>query len=425
MIFGRSVRSTEQSLKLSNLDAFLYSLMVGAGESYLPAYSLSIGMGEAFAGMLASLPLISGAVLQLLTPRLLHKVHSHKYWVVFSAGLQAVAFLPLIYFSLVQAPNFWMLFLILTLYWGAGFAAGAAWNVWMGYLVPGSRSSQYFSARNRIQQLGILTGIIGGGVALHNKVSIGPFTSVFTLLFIFAFVCRLISTLILSQKLYAREWVLQEQVHRLRDSWKVFWHGKHKKQFFTYLVPFQVAVYVSSPFVTPYMLAQLKLNYGQYMAAIAALMVGKIIALTIMQNLKGGIDGFRVMIAGLLIVSPLPALWAVSEAFPFIVTLQILSGIGWGCFENGLALVFFKDLRQDEKVPVLTIYNLLNSLAIIVGTFLGAKILNFFGEEKSVYWGLFATGAMLRVVFCIPVVKRSRSWKKIADQEQEALLKAS
>lgn len=256
MIFGQSVRSTEQSLKLSNLDAFLYSLMVGAGESYLPAYSLSIGMGEAFAGILASLPLVSGAVLQLMTPRLLHKVHSHKYWVVLSTALQAMAFLPLIYFSLTRAPNFWMMFLILTLYWGAGFSAGAAWNFWMGQLVPENRSSKYFSVRNRIQQIGILVGIVGGGVALHNKVSIGPFTSVFSMLFVFAFVCRLTSTLVLSKKMYQSEWVMKDQVHRLRDSWKVFWRGQHKKKFFAYLVPFQIAVYVSSPFVTPYMLAQ-------------------------------------------------------------------------------------------------------------------------------------------------------------------------
>jgi len=425
MLFGQSVRSTEQSLKLSNLDAFLYSLMVGAGESYLPAYSLSIGMGEAFAGILASLPLVSGAVLQLMTPRLLHRVHSHKYWVVLSTALQAMAFLPLIYFSATRAPNFWVLFFILTLYWGAGFSAGSAWNFWMGQLVPENSSSKYFSFRNRVQQIGILLGIVGGGVALHNKVAIGPFTSVFTLLFVFAFVCRLTSTLVLSKKMYQSEWVLKDQVHRLRDSWKVFWRGQHKKKFFTYLVPFQIAVYISSPFVTPYMLAQMKMNYGQYMGAIAALMVGKIISLSIMQRLKGNFDGFKVMIAGLVLVSPLPALWALSEGYYYVVALQIVSGMGWACFENGLSLVFFKDLRQDEKVPVLTIYNLLNSLAIIIGTSLGAKFLGILGEEKSVYWGLFAGGALLRVIFCIPVVKQSRAWKRISAQEHERNLKAS
>lgn len=425
MIFGQSVRSTEQSLKLSNLDAFLYSLMVGAGESYLPAYSLSIGMGEAFAGILASLPLVSGAVLQLMTPRLLHKVHSHKYWVVLSTALQAMAFLPLIYFSLTRAPNFWMMFLVLTLYWGAGFSAGAAWYFWMGQLVPENRSSKYFSVRNRIQQIGILVGIVGGGVALHNKVSIGPFTSVFSMLFVFAFACRLTSTLVLSKKMYQREWVMKDQVHRLRDSWKVFWRGQHKKKFFTYLLPFQIAVYVSSPFVTPYMLAQLKMNYRQYMIAIAAFMVGKIISLSVLQSFKTNFDGFKVMTAGLVLVSPLPALWALSESYSYIVALQIVSGMGWACIEIGLSLLFFKDLRQDEKVPVLTIYYLLNSLAIIVGTFLGARVLSYFGEDKHVYWGLFAGGAMLRVIFCIPVVKQSRNWKKISDQEHAVVLKAS
>jgi MFS family permease len=425
MIFGQSVKSTEQSLKLSNIDAFLCSLMVGVGESYLPAYVLSIGMGEVFAGILASLPLVSGAVLQLFTPKLLHKVHSHKYWVVLSASLQAMAFLPLIYFSLTRAPNFWTLFTILTLYWGAGFSAGAAWTFWMGHLVPDKQSAKYFSFRTKIAQIGVLLGIVGGGVALHNKVEIGPFSSVFTLLFVFAFACRMVSTVLLSKKMYRSEWVLTDQVHRLSDSWKIFWRGQHKKKFFAYLVPFQIAVYMSSPFVTPYMLAQLKMNYGQYMVAIAAMLVGKIISLSIMEKAKSNFDGFKIMAAGLVLVSPAPALWALSENFSFVIGLQILSGLGWACFELGLSLVFFQDLRHEEKVPVLTIYNLLNSMAIIGGTFIGAKLLMALGEQKSSYWILYGVGAVLRVAFCIPVIRQSLKWKKIADQEDRALQKAS
>ncbi|RYZ79199.1 MAG: permease, partial [Proteobacteria bacterium] len=71
--------NTERSLKLSSIDGFLCALMVGAGESYLPAYALSCGFGEVFAGYLASLPLVGGAILQLFTPRLMHELKSHKY----------------------------------------------------------------------------------------------------------------------------------------------------------------------------------------------------------------------------------------------------------------------------------------------------------------------------------------------------------
>lgn len=425
MIFGKSVSSIEQSLKLSMIDAFLYSLMVGVGESYLPAYVLSMGMGEVFAGVLASLPLVSGAVLQLFTPRLLHKVHSHKYWVVFSTFLQALAFLPLMYFSMTREAHFWMLFLILTLYWGASFSAGSAWNFWMGHLVPEKQSAQYFSVRAKVSQVGILLGIVGGGVALHNKVSLGPFSSVFTLLFFFAFACRLTSTILLSKKMYRTEWVLLDQVHRVRDSWKMFWTGQHKKKFFTYLVPFQIAVYISAPFVTPYMLAQLKMDYGHYMVAIAAMMVGKIISLSLIQRVKTNFDGFKIMIAGLVLVSPAPALWALSENYYYIIALQILSGMSWACFELGISLVVFQDLKPEEKVPVLSIYNLFNSVAIIGGTFLGAKVLTYLGEQKSTYWVLYIVGTLLRVAFCIPVVKQALQWKKISDQEELVLSKVS
>jgi MFS family permease len=170
------------------------------------------------------------------------------------------------------------------------------------------------------------------------------------------------------------------------------------------------------------MLAQMKMNYGQYMVAIAALMVGKIISLSFMQRAKSNFDGFKIMMAGLVLISPLPALWALSESYYFILALQILSGMGWACFEVGLSLVFFRDLRQDEKVPVLTIYNLLNSVAIIAGTFLGAQILSFMGEVKSGYWLLFAVGAVLRTALCIPVVLQSRRWKMISDREIKALI---
>ncbi|MBK9322801.1 MAG: MFS transporter [Bdellovibrionaceae bacterium] len=406
-----SAQKIEKSLKLSNIDAFLCSLMVGAGESYLPAYVVAIGMGEIFAGYLATLPLVGGAVLQLFTPKILHRVNSHKYWVVLSAFIQALAFLPLLYFSLTKAPNFWVLFAVLTLYWGAGFSAGAAWNFWMGRLVPEERSAKYFSRRIRISQLGILVGIVGGGVALHNKVEVGPFTSVFSLLFLFAFACRAISSLVLSKKIFIKDWGLEDQAHRLRDSWNIFWRGQHKKKFFMYLVPFQMAVHVSSPFVAPYMLAQLKMNYGQYMVAIATMMVGKILSLSLIQNAKNNLDGFRLLIAGIVMVSPMAALWALSENYYFIIVLQLLSGLTWGCFEFGLSLIFFKDLKQQEKIPFLTVYNLLNSVAIIGGTLVGGQLLHFMGEYKHSYWILFAIGGGLRLVFCAPLIKQCFHWK--------------
>jgi len=377
--------------------------MVGAGETYLPAYALSIGMGEIFAGVLSTLPIVSGAFLQLITPRGLQRVQSHKHWVVASTTLQALTFIPLIYFSATRAPNFWMLFFILTLYWGSGFAAGPAWNYWMGRLVQVEEGNRYFSKRARVSQIGILLGLIGGGVALHNKVEIGPFSSVFTMLFIFAGGCRLVSSFILSSQYFDPLWNKAEDRLGFRASWNVFWTNAPKRKFFFYLAPFQAAVFISSPFVTPYMLAQVKMNYGTYMSAIGVLFVGKILALSLIDKFRGSTSGFSLLVFGAGAIVPLPAMWAVSSAPAFIFALQFVSGLAWACVEVGLSLIFFKDLKQEEKVPVLTIYNLLNSIAIIVGTYVGGKMLWLFGEKVTSYYAVFVLGSIARALGFVPL----------------------
>lgn len=398
----------EKSLRLSLVEAFLCSLMIGAGETYLPAYSLSIGMGEIFAGILASMPIVSGAFLQLITPRGLQRIQSHKHWVVASSLLQALTFIPLIYFSATRAPDFWTLFLILTLYWGSGFSSGLGWNYWMGRLVQVEECHRFFSKRARISQIGTLIGLLGGGVALHNKVEIGPFSSVFTTLFIFAGCSRLISSFILSSQYYDPQWK-QEPRLGFRDSWKVFWSNTEKRSFFFVLAPFQAAVFISSPFVTPYFLAQAKLDYGSYMTAIGLLFIGKILSLMLIERYRGRVSGFRLLLFGAGAIVPLPVLWIVSKHAYFIFVLQVLNGLAWACVEVGLSLIFFRDIKQEEKVPVLTVYNLLNSLAIILGTTLGAKILFFLGESISSYYAVFALGSVSRALGFIPLYRYMKS----------------
>ncbi|MGZ3775031.1 MAG: MFS transporter [Pseudobdellovibrionaceae bacterium] len=394
----------ERSLRLSLFEAFLSSLMIGAGETYLPAYSLSIGMGEVFAGILATMPIFSGAFLQLTTPRGLQRVQSHKHWVVASSLLQALTFIPLIYFSATRVPNFWTLFFILTLYWGAGFSSGLGWNYWMGRLVQIKEGHRFFSKRAQISQVGTLLGLLGGGVALHNKVEIGPFSSVFTLIFIFAGSCRLISTFILSSQYFDPAWKSDPRLG-FRDSWKVFWANTQKRKFFFFLAPFQAAIFISSPFVTPYFLAQVKLDYGSYMTAIGLLFVGKMVALMLIERFRGHTSGFSLLLFGAGAIVPLPSLWILSKSVYYIFGLQLVNGLAWAFVEVGLALIFFNDLKQEEKIPILTVYNLLNSLAIIIGTCIGARLLIFFGESISSYYAIFVVGSVLRGFGFIPLYR--------------------
>lgn len=384
------------SLRYSMIDAFFFSLMVGAGETYLPAYALSVGMSEWLTGLFATAPLIVGALIQLISPWGLGRVQSVKRWVAGSAFVQALTFIPLLYFSIHPTDNFLWLFLIAALYWGAGFAAGPSWNFWMGYLVPQDKAAEFFSQRHRISQFGILVGLIGGGLALHWNVKFGPLTSVFSVLFLVAFVARASSSLFL----WLKSDVIQESTAGAVKSHPTqfrFW-SSDARPFFIFLFVFYITIYISSPFVTPYFLEKLKLNYDQYMLALAALLFAKIAVLPFAGRLIAKYGVAWVFFLGAIGISPLPVLWPVSGEMWLVLLLQLMSGACWGLFEVGITMIFFKQIRPEEKISILTIYNVFNALAMVIGTIIGGQILKSFNATLESYYIIFSVGAVLRTL---------------------------
>lgn len=371
--------------------------MVGAGESYLPAYVLSLGLSEWMAGMIATMPLLSGAFLQIIGTEALRAVKNHKIWVRTLAFLQASTFIPLIFFAMGSRPHFLTLFIVLSFYWGAGFSISPAWNYWMGNLVAPERAQKYFSQRSRISQTGLLMGLILGGVALHNNVHLGPFTSTFGLIFFFAFLSRMASSWLLSRKHYEDKWSAQTTYLHIQESWKIFWSDRKKRDFFLSILPFQMSVFFSAPFVTPYMLAKLKMNYGQYMSAVAFLMIGKIISTLYFDRAKQ----FHYRTAfkwGLFVIAPAPVFWVFSDNFVYILCLQLVSGAAYGFFEVGMALMFFKDLNANEKIPFLTFYNMLNCMGLLIGSAIGGIWLKTHHSDLQAYYALFVMGACFRLL---------------------------
>lgn len=402
---------SQRNQTIGLFEAFFSALMIGAGETYLPAYAISIGLGEVFAGVLATLPIVSGAFLQLLTPQGLLRLQNPKRWVIVTVTLQAMAFIPLILFSLYKAPDFWSLFFVLTLYWGAGFAAGPAWNYWMGRLIEVDAGNQYFSRRAQATQLGVLLGLILGGVALHNKISLLPFAGVFGSLFVIAFAARLLSSLLLSAQHFDQKWMRLPQTG-FRESLKLFWKHSKKKRFFMLLVPYQASVFITGPFVVPYLLAQVKMDYGTLMVAIASLFFGKIFALQLVNRFGKALSPQKIFLVGAVSIAPLPMFWAASTSHFYIFGLQFVSGMCWALVEVGLSLIFFKDLKESEKVSFTIAYNFLNSLAIIVGTTVGAQLLFWLGSQITAYKILFFVGGFFRILFCGPLFALSKAQHK-------------
>ena len=78
------------------VDGLAWSLMVGMGELYIAAFAVALGLGETVSGLVATVPLLLGATVQLLTPRLVVLVGSQRRFVSACALLQALSFVPML-----------------------------------------------------------------------------------------------------------------------------------------------------------------------------------------------------------------------------------------------------------------------------------------------------------------------------------------
>jgi MFS family permease len=369
-------------------DGTAFSVMVGLGETYFAAFALAAGLGDALAGWMTTLPMLAGGLLQLVTPSMVVRLDSCRRWVVLCASLQAASFAPLIAAALsgrVPAP---LLFLCAALYWGAGMATGPAWNVWAETLVPIERRARFFANRSRWCQAALLAAVLAGGAVLDLGGRARAPLRTFALLFCVAAAARTISVSCLALQREPKNLVAGL---RLRTPWRAWRNlsGSDAQRLLRYLLCAQTAVYVAAPFFTPYMLGPLALSYARYTILTAVAFASRIAVLPLLGRFAHARSNRSLLWFGALGIAPQPALWLLSNSYPYLIALQITSGASWAAFELSTLLAFFEELAPPERASVLAGYNLANALAISVGALLGGSWLREFGATPACYAGLF------------------------------------
>jgi MFS family permease len=390
---GQSLR---RDLRAITADGVAFSLMVGAGETYLPAFVLALGLGEINAGLVVSLPLLAGAFLQLVSPAAIRRLRSHRRWVVACAAAQGLSFVPLLAAALAGRMPAWVVFLIATLYWGAGMATSAAWNTWVGTLVRREIRARFFALRSRLCQAAVLLGVVGGGLALHYGEEHGQALAVFAALFGFAGACRLASAGFLALQSEPRpapdnhrDVSVPELLRRVRHS--------SDGRLLLYLLVVQAAVQISGPYFTPYMLAQVKFSYGQYLLLISTSYAAKTLAFPVFGALAGRFGSQRLLYVFGAAIVPLSALWLVSDSLAWLLVVQVVAGIAWAGYELTTFLLLFDRIAESERTSILTTYYLGHAVATVAGATLGAVILKSIGPVPGAYMVLFALSCAARV----------------------------
>lgn len=389
-----------EDLNASVADGAFFSVMVGIGETFLPAFALALGMGQIAAGLIASIPLLIGSILQLVTPFAVAKLGSNRRWVILCVIGQAASFLPLIAGAVYGSMPGLLVFAIVSLYWGAGYGAGPAWNTWMETVVPEQVRAPFFALRSRLSQAGTLVGFAAGGIALQYGKDTGTTLSAFACIFFIAAACRFLSAKFLTQQ---SEPSPVHETQRQVSVWDLLSRVRAggSERMLLYFLAVQVAVQISGPYFTPYLLKQLRVSYFDFMLLLATSFIAKIVMLPACGRFAFRFGARRLVWVGGVGIIPMAVLWLWAKDFWQVVLIQFAAGAVWAAYELAMFLLFFETVRREERTSILTLFNLGNASALVVGSLFGGALLRYLGESPEAYLTLFALSSAVRVTTLI------------------------
>ena len=394
--------------------------MVGCGETYIPAFALALGLGPVAAGMTASVPVLVGAIFQLVTPLAVARLGTNRGWCIACTTVQAVSFVPFAWWAIRGHATLTELLVAAGIYWSAGMAGAPAWNTWMGTLIPEGMRTAYFANRSRLGQFSVFVGFVLGGLILQWGEGRGVTLLAFAGLFIAAGICRLVSTMMLVN---CREFVRPQESAAIGDGrlagtaasrWLSDLAGTLRRMaaspsgpLVTYLCCLVFTAQFSAPYFTPYMLRERGFSYHAFMLVLATSFLSKALFLPSLGRLGSRIGSLGLLWAGGLSVIPLSLLWLPSANVSYLVAVQVLAGGCWACWELAVALLFFDAVPHRDRTGVITIYNLGLAIATVAGAAAGGLLLRTLGEDSQAYVTVFAVSSLLRLA-TVPLLRRVR-----------------
>jgi len=409
-----------RDLWVTTADAAAFSLMVGCGETYIPAFALALGLGPVAAGMTASVPVLAGAIFQLITPLAVARLGTNRGWCIACTTVQALSFVPFAWWAIRGHATLTELLVAAAVYWSAGMAGAPAWNTWMGTLIPEGMRTAYFANRNRLGQFSVFIGFVLGGLILQWGEGRGVTLLAFAGLFIAAGICRLVSTMMLVS---CREFVRPREPDPIAEArspgtssagWLSDLSDTLRRMaaspsgpLVTYLCCLVFTAQFSAPYFTPYMLRERGFSYHAFMLVVATSFLSKALFLPSLGRLGSRIGSLGLLWAGGLSVIPLSLLWLPSANVSYLVAVQVLAGGCWACWELAVALLFFDAVPHRDRTGVITIYNLGLAIATVAGAAAGGLLLRTLGEDSRAYVTVFAVSSLLRLA-TVPMLRRVR-----------------
>lgn len=415
-------------------DGFFYCAMLGIAEMYFAKFILALKLGQVASGLIMTLPLMLGALLSLAGPALLRRVGSFPRFIALVAAVQGLMLFPLglcailapfVLPGLAEHGLTWLattlIFLLITLYFFGALATAAPWVTITGELVPGSIRANYNARRLRLLQAATLGALLLHGLIADAIVSLfakspplaatglDPTLCGFALCFFLGGIFRLISCWHLLSYSTPRSLPHEQLTLGTAEFLRRFKHGNDGR-FLLYLLAANFAIQISQPYTNPFMLEHLRFS-GQfyewmratigvnapYSLLLAAVYLGRILALPIAGNWAKKHSSLRLLWIGSILLIPMAIFWLFTSRFELILLGQIISGAAFGIWELAVLLMNYDTIKPAERNAMITYSTLANESSKTSGSFLGGGLLAFTGNDGPAYTSVFCLSAAARI----------------------------
>ena len=314
----------DRSLHYSVRDGVAWSLMFGAGESYLQAFAVFLKASTAQITLLSALPSLLGSVAQLASAWVAGYAVRRKTLIVAGVLLQSLAWLPIIALAFIPAEtSVAVLIAAVVLYYVGGQFAAPPWSSLISDLVPERRRGRFFGRRTQLMSIMTFASLSAAGIALEFFEQRALAHWGFAGIFVIAVAARLYS---LTQLVGMHEPVARlapftlPPLRGLLDRML----GSDFARFALFVGFMNLAVAIASPFFTLYMLRDLKFSYLEFTAASAFYVLMQFAALNLWGRLSDIFGNLRVVQITCVVFPTLPLLWVLFPNFWVILGIQFI-----------------------------------------------------------------------------------------------------
>lgn len=401
-------QNIDKALNHSVRDGVAYSVMAGAGETYLSAFALYFKANTTQIGLLASLPALVSSLAQLFSAWISHKGPTRRQVILAGASLQALIWLPLILLPIIfpdtAVP---VIILCVVMFHASGSLVVPQWSSLMGDLVPERKRGRYFALRTRYTSISSFLALIAAGIVLHVFEKWEATIYGFVVIFGVAAIARAMSVYHLTFLVEPeKEPATLEIPFAQPQHWWQRLTGSRFVQFSLFFASMQMVVAVASPFFAVYMLRDLNFTYIEFMATSAATILMQFLALNTWGRISDSFGNRLILFVTGFAIPLIPILWLFSHNLAYLCVIQMLSGLVWAGFNLSATNFLYDLVPSPRRASFLAFHN----VATNIGVFCGAMLGGYLGTvlPKTITWGetTYTWHSVLLGVFLISALAR-------------------